>query len=288
MPRFRFQWANIPDPIRSELADQLHLPSAAPESFVQAYGVRPKAEFIQQTWTILLDCWLFHDDDAAGRIAATLRAKRNGDPDIDHDMQYLRSCRNASGLRDVVLAEFIQLGERTVDRIPAVPHRLSPTAASASMQAEEPTTGDPLETLSAALQEVLQQTTAGSTLKITSDGDFCITYGSSLVFVRTQIDETKAVAFKIYSCVLSAIPATPALYETLNHINITLPSGRIFAINDMVILESSIPLPAFSPEYLIHTVETVGFISDLLDDRLKATFGGTVQLSVPAADAIDV
>lgn len=294
MPRFRFQWANIPDPIRTELALQLKLGAASAETFAAAYGVRPKAEFIQHAWPCLLDCWLFHDEAAAERIASALRAKHIGDTTLDHAMTYLRSCRNAGGLRDIVLAEFIAYGEKASDQLPPVPSRLhaqQPSIGSAGEMQQKPSAPaetDPLQEFHDAIRTILQATQAGATLAVSGDGDMRITYGSSYVFVRLNVTEAKELSLRVYSIVLSEVKATPDLYETLNHINVSLPSGRIFAINDLVVLESTIALDVFSPEYLTHTVETVGFLSDLLDDRLQATFGGTLQIILPGPDSIDV
>lgn len=290
MPRFRFQWANIPTPIRTELAVHLPVASAAPEAFAAVYGVRPKTEFIQQAWPHLIDCWLFHDDGASQRIAEALRARRIGDPSIEHDMQYLRSCRNAGGLREVVLSAFIAYGEQAPDRLPEVPSHPQTVPAESPKRppAASGPDADPLVQLMTLVRDVLAASEAGSTLAVSNDGDIRITYGSSYVFVRLHVTEEKNVSLRVYSVVLSTIPATAELYETLNHINVSLPSGRIFAINDLVVLESTIVLEVFTPEYLIHTVAAVGFLSDVLDDRLKAAFGGTLQITLPAADAIDV
>lgn len=286
MPRFRFQWGNIPETIRAEIALRLNLPDGNPDSFRVAFGVRPRGEFIQKAWSILIDAWLFHDDAATLRIASALRVRGLGDVHTEHDLQYLQSCRNTQGLREIVLAEFITLGERTSDQFETVPHHgVQPPSGKSIPSISTPDDQNPLRHLLEIVVTVIKENAQGRKLAVTSDGDLQLTYGSSLVYIHLKAEP---LCLRVYAEILSNIPATAALYETLNHININLPAGRIFAINDMVVLESSIPIEAFSPEHLMGTIETVGFIADTLDDRLAATFGGTLRVSVPPEDTIDV
>ena len=59
------------------------------------------------------EVWLVSDVVSREEIATTLRERRLGDVSIVDDLEYLRSCRNTSNLRRVVLPVFITLGERT-------------------------------------------------------------------------------------------------------------------------------------------------------------------------------
>ena len=285
MPRFRFQWANIPAALRSELARHLKLPSNNPDTFQLVYGMRPKTEFVQRAWNVLLETWLFHDEPAALRIATALRARDIGDPSIDHELQYLQSCRNSAGLRQVVLAEFITLGEVTPDQIPAPPHHpvVKPTPPQPNDSTQQ--RADPLAHLLATVTAVLKSNDSTKDVFMTEEGDLQIPFGSSKVFLTMNAEP---LGIRVFAVVLQQIQPTPALYETLNHININLPCGRIFALNDYVVMESSIPIEAFSPAHLVGTIETVGFIADTLDDRLMATFGGKMQTSQAPEDTIDV
>jgi hypothetical protein len=286
MPRFRFQWGNIAEVIRTELAMRLRLPDATPESFRTVFGLRPRADFVQKAWPILIDAWLFHDDAAALRIASALRGRDLGDMSIEHELQYLQSCRNTTGLRDIVLAEFITLGERTKDQFDTVPRHGVHTPSGASPKTMiQPSEHNPLAHILGVVVAVIKENAADKKLAVTSDGDLQLSYGSSIVYINVKAEP---LCLRIYAEILSNIPATAALYETLNHININLPAGRIFAINDMVVLECSIPIEAFSPEHLMGTIETVGYIADTLDNRLAATFGGTLRVAVPPEDTIDV
>jgi hypothetical protein len=111
MPRYRFQWANIRPELIQELASGLKLEGDAIESLKERYGSRPKPEFIQDAWQILLAKWLPNDPIAANQIAAALKARGLGDIEIEDSTLYLKACRNTSGLRDVVIDVFIAMGE---------------------------------------------------------------------------------------------------------------------------------------------------------------------------------
>ena len=285
MPRFRFQWANIPEILRTELARHLALPSAHPASFQTVFGMRPKTDFIQRGWNVLLDTWLFHDEPAALRIATALRARNIGDTSIDHELQYLQSCRNSAGLRQVVLAEFITLGEISADQIRTPPHHSVTTPSAPTQQHNPQEQANPLLHLLAMVTAVLKSNASTKDVRMTQEGDLQIPFGSSKVFLTIKAEP---LGIRVFAVVLQQIQPSPALYETLNHININLPCGRIFALNDYVVMESSIPIEAFSPAHLVGTIETVGFIADTLDDRLMATFGGTMQTSQAPEDTIDV
>jgi hypothetical protein len=111
MPRYRFQWANIMPYLIQELASGLKHDGDAIESLKECYGSRPKPEFIQDAWPILLEEWLPNDLNAATQIAAALKIRDLGNIEIEDSITYLKTCRNTSGLRDVVIAAFITLGE---------------------------------------------------------------------------------------------------------------------------------------------------------------------------------
>ena len=89
----------------------MKLESDAIESLKERYGSRPKPEFIQDAWHILIEKWLLNDPISANQIAAALKTRGLGDIEIEDSISYLRVCRNTSGLRDVVIDVFIAMGE---------------------------------------------------------------------------------------------------------------------------------------------------------------------------------
>ena len=79
-----------------------------------AYGARPKDNFVAEAWDTLREGWLFRDKESRDRVVADLRALRHEDGTITDrrdQMKYLRELRNAKTLRAVVLQTFIDRGE---------------------------------------------------------------------------------------------------------------------------------------------------------------------------------
>jgi len=111
MPRYRFQWANLSPDLIHELATGLKLDGDAMEALKERYGSRPKPEFIHDSWQILLEKWLLNDPIAANQIAAALKTRDLGDVEIEDSITYLKTCRNTSGFRDIVIDAFIAKGE---------------------------------------------------------------------------------------------------------------------------------------------------------------------------------
>jgi hypothetical protein len=79
-----------------------------------AYGARPRENFVAEAWDTLREGWLYHDKESRDRVVAELRAARHEDGQITNrraQMEYLRELRNAKNLRAVVLQTFIDRGE---------------------------------------------------------------------------------------------------------------------------------------------------------------------------------
>lgn len=115
MPRFRFNWSNVPPVLLEHLAKGQDLDGPPSDGLRALYGARPREDFISDNWQHLLDHWLAHDPESAAEIAASLRDRQVGDTAIMDDLAYLRTCRNTSGLRRIVLPVFIAMGESTPD-----------------------------------------------------------------------------------------------------------------------------------------------------------------------------
>jgi ERCC4-related helicase len=84
------------------------------ELLAGVYGVRPKADFVQDAWPSLIDIWLKNDNESRHAIVGVLRETRREDGMITSrrgQVEYLRGLRNAKNLRSLVLQEFIALGE---------------------------------------------------------------------------------------------------------------------------------------------------------------------------------
>jgi len=284
MPRFRFQWQYIPQQLREILAASTQLASAEPEHFIKKFGKRPTLEFIRQQWPILLDHWLVRDVAAAARIALALRQHDLGDPAVADDIAYLHTCRNTQRLREVVLLEFITFGENAIH--PEVPRLATQIPSNISTEATT-TIGapDPIDVLRQNMVMLLQKNFRDVPIQIHDDGDVSMTVGSSMLFLSVIPDP---LLVRIYAILLKNISPTPPLYETLNHINHQLQIGRIFAIENMVVLESALLPFALNEPMLLHTIGYIATVADDYDDRLQRSFGGEIWGITHAGDMIDV
>lgn len=99
MPRYRFQWENIPSALIAKISAHLELQGELLDAIKSKYGARPKTEFVQDIWKILISEWLDQDTESLRLIAASLRGLGLGDLGIEQDAQYVMSCRNTIRLR---------------------------------------------------------------------------------------------------------------------------------------------------------------------------------------------
>lgn len=115
MPRYRFNWSNLPAPLLRNLASDLRLEGDPADGLRAAYGVRPRADFVRDTWPTLLASWLSRDRSRARGVARRLRELNLGDTSERDDGTYLAGLRNTANLRQVVLDSFIEFGEQTAE-----------------------------------------------------------------------------------------------------------------------------------------------------------------------------
>jgi type I restriction enzyme M protein len=144
LPRYRFQWGNLPVAVlRALTADAGVAPGDAPDQLRAWYGARPDEEFVRDSWDILREDWLARTTAARKAVVDRLWELGVGKGDHrpsnkDGEMAYLRSCRNAKRLREAVLEQFVALGEQAPEAgSPAAP---GPSASHADPPAlAEPT-----------------------------------------------------------------------------------------------------------------------------------------------------
>lgn len=112
MPRYRFSWSSIDVALLRALCVEARLELDDPVSSLKAeFGARPKDDFVRKCWPALRDHWLNNDTRARKSIAASLRERGYGTAGEPDDAALIRSCTNSKGLRQIVLPEFIALGE---------------------------------------------------------------------------------------------------------------------------------------------------------------------------------
>mgnify|MGYP001474441814 FL=1 len=121
MPRFKFQWSNIPEELQRQLLpeDQRNTDDS-PDALKRIYGARPKDEFIRENWQILLESWLKNDALSSEQLASSLRALSLGETSIQQNYDYLASCKNTKNLRSYALQAFLDFGERSPASSPQV------------------------------------------------------------------------------------------------------------------------------------------------------------------------
>ena len=124
MPRYRFQWESVPQPVLRRLARDLELPGDGARALAATYGKRPSAGFVRDTWPALRDGWLSMDTAMRRAVVEELRDRGLGDLSLPvrnraQQQAYLATCRNSESLREVVLAAFHTLGDRGPARSPS-------------------------------------------------------------------------------------------------------------------------------------------------------------------------
>lgn len=132
MPRYRFSWDVVPQPLLRRLARDLDLAGDAAGALAEVYGKRPSDTFVRDAWPTLRDSWLARDTATRRAVVAALRERGLGDVSLpvrnrEQQLAYLASCRNAAALRSVVLGVFRELGEQAALQAaaatPAAPRR---------------------------------------------------------------------------------------------------------------------------------------------------------------------
>lgn len=302
MPRFRFSWSNLPEYILDALGRSLGFDGDVSECLRRSYGARPKESFVADTWQVLQDCWLPRDQISLRAIASTLRERGVGHVDIADDQAYLRSCRNTSGLRRVVLPQFISIGEQPQDSLGSAPSevnsdlpqpfkgndRLGSDSAPAREEprAEHPTRQippppaatendpNPVEHFRTWIGSVLQDFFENSDISPDDDGDFMLPrFGSSQLFISV-ID--KPLRLEIYSVLLTEVEYSEQLLKTLNLINSRLMFERIGYLpdNKVVVLSTQLNSLGISQESLVTHIRMCAMAADHFDTHLSEMFGG--------------
>lgn len=294
MARYRFNWENLPRPLISELGKELRISGSPVVSSLRArYGARPKPSFVTDTWPVLLDSWLSVDDKALRAVVDQLRTRRLGDWDgpvetTEERLSYLRSCRNSTSLREVVVAELIRAGE--ADQVPlptakAAPPDSPPPRIESAMDREH---GGEQETLEQFVDHTLRAFLGVDQLERDEDGDIPIRSGSSMCYVRV-IDADEAPSRVRFICpLIGSAKKSFELFESLNEINRQLILGRVVLDAEQVILEGEILANSLIAEELIWALETMAATADYFDSRLSARYGGNTSFADDDSNSVDV
>lgn len=312
MPRYRFSWLNLPPPLLKQLGVTLDIKGAeVPEKLRSKYGARPTTDFVQELWPTLRDRWLANDRESRTAVIEQLKAGRLGAADTPvrsaaEQLEYLKSCKNQQSLREVVLGQFLSIGEVTagpavaeqsgalaaaVSAAPASatapissadsPQRAAP--GSAQPQAAEP----PPQTLQAFVESALKHVLASPQIERTAEGDIPIQRGSAWTFVRV-IEQSDDLRIHFYSPLLRDVKTTPELLETLNTINLGLNFGKLMHTPaDEVFVGADLPGVGVTTDQILWAMNFITGVADYFDTELSKLFGATKWFE-GHAEAVDV
>lgn len=305
MPRYRFAWSNLSPKLLKKVATGLNLDGDPVEVLRRRYGSRPKTDFIQEAWPILLTGWLPDDSvsrqfvvdelqaEGLGRAGISVRSKRG-------QLDYLGSCRNAPTLREIVLAAFLVAGETsqidtpTVRNLPTVQEPAHATVEESFEASEalgrssnevvaEAANTDLDEWIVATLKEVLGL----SEVHRDEDGDIPIPRGSSMLFIRPHDGESPFL--EIFSPILQGFQMSSDVYEAVNAINSQIPMAKATVSGDgtLIVLGAHLLAETLSPAEFMLAIDLVSSAADHFDTLLQKRFGGSTLLD-DDDDAIEV
>ena len=298
MPRFKFQWSNLPEELQRELlhVDQKTSPDL-PGTLKRTYGARPKDEFIRDKWPVLMEYWLKKDMLSCNQLSTSLRSLQLGDLTINSNFEYLTSCKNTKNLRSYALQLFLDFGERVPASSPEVEAirqltvvtNLSEEASNLS-RSLGPTMildGDPETELRNKARGAVGKlfNTPAEEVFVDSDGDVAVRFGSAAVYVRVIM--ANPVRYSIFSPLLSNVKESSSLYEILNEINQNLILGSITASNSNISLGYSV-ISTISMEELSLIIDYMTDMADLYDNKLQEYVGGEAFFREKNQDEIDV
>lgn len=285
MGRFKFQWVNIEPDVLVALGAELGVDGDVVEALVARYGARPKDAFIAELWPGLVDIWLSRDHDSLRRVADRIAARNVGDQSIDRatpggQIEFLRSCRNTSGLRSDVLAVWIERGEQGAAE---TAEHVQPRQTARS----EPELIEAFDAGAVSLTDwlgVQLQTGFGDALKVDDDGDIPIVAGSSVTYLRPIDDDLPRV--EIFSLLVTGVEPSEGLAEAVAGLNESLMIGKAVLVEDTLQLRHTLLVAGLGAEQLVATVELVAASADGLDNLLAEKLGGSTFLSVNSDEAV--
>jgi hypothetical protein len=206
MPRYRFAWSNVPSRVLNAVCTEHNLKNGScVDALMAAYGVRPRVNFVQDNWSVLRETWLARDGHSREAVVKQLRALGLGSTDapvrtVAAQLDYLRSCHNKQSLREIVLSQFLAIGEMSpnVPTAPAPPPPPSPEPVAGQATSRPPPAApdqQPRQTIPSEsskkeqtliqfVQDVLRDALKQPDVAPDEAGDIPIRMGSSMCFVR--------------------------------------------------------------------------------------------------------
>jgi superfamily II DNA or RNA helicase len=147
VPRYKFDWSNLPVGLLVKLARFFELDGAdLPSALREAFGARPREDFVREARPVLEEAWLAHDPGALAEVVHALwRPSRDGyvvPVDVRGQMEWLAERNTTGHLCQVVLAELVKAGEHPppLFRMPVEP-KVLPVSPANGGRDHQPETG---------------------------------------------------------------------------------------------------------------------------------------------------
>jgi hypothetical protein len=297
MPRYHFSWGNLPPGLLRQLGAALDLRPPVDEALRSAYGARPGPEFVRDTWPLLIDVWLARDRASREWVVEALLARHLGNQDLPvrspaGQLEYLRSCRDSTAAREVVVAVFTAFGdsEPVPGPVPSATTAQDNPIVAPRRAGEEPGepagAGQPPQSIHDWLRWAVAEILGDDEVTRDPDGDIPVRHGSTLCFVRS-IDDPPSV--RLFAPMVVEVPRSPALLEALNTINMKLTVGRVFHTHaDEVIFALELYGEQLTVDIIRASLAAATSIADHFDHELQSRFGGKTQFAEMHDDSVMV
>lgn len=272
MTRQRFSWTSLPPTLLRALQRELSLEGDPAEALRRRYGARPSPEFVGATWPLLRERWLRRDRTARASVVERLRTRRLGNLDIPvgnatGQMDYLRSCRSGTTLRNVVAEALLAAGHApTPDGHPTAP-------SLPALQAEAPLAATAIvEQLLAMFRRV----SGAEAIELDPDGDIPLRYGSTMVFVRVFAEPP---IVRVFSPLLTDVGLGLDLLETVNRLNDEYFFVKFSVSDGAVVAAMDLFARPLVEQHVLEACGVIGETADQVDEQLQDAFGGRTFFS---------
>ncbi|MDA8301937.1 MAG: hypothetical protein M0005_10425, partial [Actinomycetota bacterium] len=149
MPRYKFDWSNLPVGVLVKLARFFELDGGDLSSALrEAFGARPREDFVRKARPVLEEAWLADEPEALAEVVHALwRPSRDGyvvPVDVREQLEWLAERNTTDHLCQVVLAELVKAGEHPppLFRMPVEPKVVSHPPANGYGERQPENSGD--------------------------------------------------------------------------------------------------------------------------------------------------
>jgi hypothetical protein len=135
-----------------------------------------------------------------------------------------------------------------------------------------------LASLQARLHALLQEI-FGPVSPSGDSGGFFFPRGSAGIIVVLREPDNVPPCVQVASPVVTAIPKSPELLDTLNTINSNIPFGTAYWANDYVWFDTYLIAETLDRPELEEAIKAIGEWADSIDDAFAQRYGGTLPFA---------